>query len=49
MAIWIDIGFFNISRRFLRRCIDHEVKLKASSQEEKTKKNMLVENISYEG
>jgi len=46
MAIWIDIGFFNITRRFLRRCIDYEVKLKPSSQEEKTKKNGLVENIS---
>jgi hypothetical protein len=39
MAIWKDVGFFNITRRFLRRCIDYEVKLNASSQEEKTKKN----------
>jgi hypothetical protein len=46
MANWKDVGFFNITRRFLRRCIGYEVKLKPSSQEEKTKKIGLVENIS---
>jgi hypothetical protein len=39
MANWKDIGFFNITRRFLRRCIGYEVKLKPAFQEEKTKKN----------
>jgi hypothetical protein len=34
-----DIGFFNITHRFLRRCKGIKVKLKASFQEEKTKKN----------
>ena len=48
MANWIDIGFLNITRGFLRRCIGYEVKLKLSSQEEKTKKNGLVENISID-
>jgi hypothetical protein len=48
MAIWKDVGFFNITRGFLRRCIGYEVKLKLSSQEEKTNKNGVVENISID-
>jgi hypothetical protein len=46
MAIWKDVGFFIITRRFLRRCTGNKVKLKPSFQEEKTKKNEVVENIS---
>jgi hypothetical protein len=46
MANWKDVGFFNITRRFLRRCISYKVKQKPASQEEKTKKNEDVLEIS---
>jgi hypothetical protein len=48
MANWKDVGFFNITHGFLRRCTGYEVKLKPSSEEEKTKKNEDVKNISID-
>jgi hypothetical protein len=46
MANWKDVGFFNITSRFLRRCIAHKVNLKPPYLEEKSKKNEDDEKMS---